>query len=155
MSGDRESAILSKHEIEMRREHNEAAHVVPDTIKDGMLVGEYVIVRLFMYEAFTQKKGGLILPRYKNHQTEGGKEVARISDDKYEPRGVILKVGNKVEDYEEGDVVYVPLQATVDSSRYFFNTNRSTPVTDFDGTIRIPASTIEFIESRETINSGD
>lgn len=137
---------LTDEEIQKRKEHNENAHLIPESLQRGYLKGEHVIIRLFMYEAETVKEGGLIVPRYKAGMSEGGRPIAHLSDDKYQARGVILKVGDKVEDYNVGEVVYIPIQAATDSSRYFFATERETPVSDFDGVLRIPQGIIEYVE---------
>lgn len=146
--------FLSETEQLERKNHNKNIANVPELIGRGVLPGEYLLVRLFAHEGDVSNEDGILVPRYKQYESEGGLPKASVDNAKYTTRGVVLKVGTGVEsrNFQIGDIVYVPIHASIDNSRYFFNLNREKVVSDFEGIIRLPVNLVEF-NTRDNLHS--
>ena len=142
--------MLINDEIkEQRIQHNNTMLEIPNNLKEGKLPGKHVIVKLFYYETETITKSGVIEPRYIAEQSEGGRPVARLSEEQWQPRGVIVKLGEELLSDETnklkvGDIVWVEPRTTANYSQFLIN--RESPVDVPQGYIRVPNFAIEFIE---------
>lgn len=101
--------FLSESEIKRRLEHNKNIAVVPDSIKKGTLLGDNLIIKLFYFEAEATTENGIIEPRYKIGESDGGRPVAYIDDFPFQARGVVMKTGDhdNCKPYKEGDIVWM------------------------------------------------
>lgn len=132
-----------------RDEHNVSIMKINPKIEQGTLPGNIMLVRLFKFEFETETEGGLIVPKFKNYETDGGRWASKIDQLVWQARGVVVKHGTKMEDEDKeqmpvGSIVWVPL-STLASGREFYD-ERETPAAVYDGYSRILPGAVEFIE---------
>ena len=139
--------FLSESEIKRRLEHNKNIAVVPDSVKKGTLLGDNLIIKLFYFEAEATTENGIIEPRYKIGESDGGRPVAYIDDFPFQARGVVMKTGDhdNCKPYKEGDIVWINFRTAINGS-YDFLFDKSSPVDKPTGFKRIPTVLVEFIE---------
>jgi len=144
--------MLINDEIkEQRMQHNRTMLDIPPQIKDGFLPGKNLIIKLFYYETETVTSSGVIEPRYIAETSEGGRPVARLSEEQWQPRGVIIKLGEEVYTDEKnifkvGDIVWVDPRTTANYTQFLIN--RDSPVDVPQGYIKVPTFGVEFIEGK-------
>ena len=142
--------MLINEEIkEQRMQHNKNMLDIPVQLQNGKLPGKNLIIKLFYYEAETITASGVIEPRYIAETSEGGRPVARLSEEQWQPRGVIVKLGEEVlsdekNTFKVGDIVWVDHRTTANHSQFLVN--RESPVDIPQGYIKVPTFGVEFIE---------
>ncbi len=143
--------LLNEKQIQERIEKNKQLLTIPQKIQEGSLPAnsEDMIVRHMYYEIEMKVDPvtGLIEPLYKVHQSDGGREVARIDTPVFSTRAVVVKLSQKAEEagYKVGDIVWLPIHVA-ESPAYEFFIERESPVIMPDGFKRVPYRLIEFIE---------
>lgn len=140
--------MISTDEITKRQEYNKNILDAPSQIKEGKILGKNVLIKLLYYEVETTTKNGVIEPRYKVFETEGGRPGVNIDDTPWQRRGVVVKVGDEVtNDIKEGDFVWVSPMVLRDGFDFLINPEH--PVDKPCGYKRVPVSMIELIEKRD------
>lgn len=113
------------------------------------LIGDRILIKLDEHPDHTTTKEGIIIPQYEVGETASGREMSRLSKNKYLYQGTILAMGplatSKLQELSSplspGDRVFVS-QAAVSPMFQFFS-DRSKLIIDFDGHICIPHNLIE------------
>ena len=68
---------------------------VVDSRLEGVTVfGDKILVKMLRYEAPSTTESGLLNPRYKIGESDGGKMIASIDDHPYQTRGVVVAKGD-------------------------------------------------------------
>lgn len=144
--------FLTEQQIAHREEINKNMLNLPKQIEQGNLpdFSENVIIRLFYYEIDATEKNeyGIIEPKYKFGQSDGGKVIAAISDYPFQRRGVIVKASKKaIEDgCKVGQIVWLPTH-TYESPVYEFLYNKEAVSDSSEGYKNIPYRHIEYVET--------
>lgn len=129
---------------------------VPFKLKDMTLVNtKGVLVKLFEFEEVTKTKSGLIDPLFEQYHTEGGKYASKLSDKKYQSRGVVVKISPSAQKYIQdswagvelniGDVIMVS-PASVSRTEEFI-IDRELPVAGDKGFIMVHPNSIDALEN--------
>lgn len=109
-----------------------------------------VLVQLHPFdEATTKTTSGLIVPKFKDYETDGGRWAAKMDVEKFSLVGTIVQLSEKCKeimeqekmDYKEGDVVAV--KATAKQTYNWFITDKNTPVADWTGLLLITPHLLE------------
>lgn len=133
-----------------REAYNRNLMDIHENIKSGTLPGNRILIRLFKFEFDTTTEGGLIIPKFKKYETDGGRLASKIEEIKWQPRGVVVKLGDDMTEgdrnrYKVGDIVWIPLSSMMSGTEFF--EERDTPAASFNGYILLNPGTIQFIES--------
>lgn len=129
----------------------------PLTINNYKLQGlKGILVKLDEYEdgqAVSKTESGLIIPKYKTHETEGGRFVAAMTNEKFTTIGTIIQISSAAKKNAEEtsiDVDYLKVGAriavseqTKSSPSNWFIPNRTEAVAEHDGYIIITPSAIQ------------
>ena len=129
---------------------------IPIELKDMTLVNtKGVLVKLFQFEEVTTTKSGLVDPLFEQYHTEGGKFASKLSDAKYQSRGVVVKISPSATKYIDeawagitlspGDVILVSPASVTRSEEFLIN--RELPVTGDKGFIMIHPNSIDGLEN--------
>lgn len=115
-------------------------------ISNLTLTNDKLLVKLFTEDT----SNALIeVPRMENYETDGGQLKAKVSNNIYLPKGVVLAISplatKRLEEtltpIKVGDIVYVTRTSISDA--FFFPINRNKLHIPFDGVIAIPSTQIE------------
>ena len=142
--------FLTEDQIELRDKVNANMMELPTELEEGNLPPfcEDVLVRLFYLPVESGiNESGLIEPKYKLGESDGGKIIASIDDNPYQRRGVIVKTSPKseAEGLTVGMIVWLPLHV-YQSSAYDVLYHKDHAVDNAEGFKKIPFRNIEYIE---------
>jgi co-chaperonin GroES (HSP10) len=124
------------------KQYNEAINKVPSNVLSYTFVNSRgILIKSFKFEENTTTKSGLEIPAYKNHFTQGGKEVSRMNEKEYSTRAIVVAISPSASKYIEehwngvslqpGDEVLVMPQGISGSTEFYLD--RDKPVTGDDG----------------------
>ena len=97
-----------------------------------------------------KEESGIIIPKFKNHETDGGRFVSKIDDSEiYSTLGKVVSISSAARkqiddlqiDLQEGDEVVVESHAK--NSRNWFLLDRSSPNVDWTGLLLVSPQNIE------------
>lgn len=109
-----------------------------------------ILVRLDKYESDKVTESGIIVPKFKNYETDGGRPASKIDDGEvFSSTGTIVQVSDKCQqllseekmDLGEGDRVMIDPNAK--SPHNWFIENRSVKVADFEGLVLLHPNHIQ------------
>ena len=131
---------------------------VPIELKGMTLVNtKGVLVKLFKFEEVTKTKSGLVDPLFEQYHTEGGKFASKLSDAKYQSRGVVVKISPSAQKYIDeawageklsiGDISLVSPTSVNRSEEFLIN--RELPVTGDKGFIMVHPNSIDALENNK------
>lgn len=110
-----------------------------------ILLGDRILVQLDKAEDHTVTDSGLIVPLMENAQTDGGKEISRISPRKWLQQGTVVGMSEvskeKLPDIQVNDRVMIT--STAANANYQFFLDRSNLALEWTGIICIPHPLIE------------
>lgn len=143
--------FLSQDQINEREYTNSHMFEIPEEIANGYLpdYSENLLVRMFYLPVVSMtNESGLIEPKYKLGESDGGKVIASIDDYPFQRRGVILKLSKKAADegLSVGQVVWLP-NHIYNSPAYDLLYHKAAPVDKSEGYKLIPFRNVEYIES--------
>jgi len=126
------------------------------TLSNITLTGDRVLIALDEHPTHTVTKGNIVVPRFEQGVTEGGKPRSDLDSRKHLSVGTVVAISplaSKRMSEEEtplrpGDRVYI--SATANNISYQFISDRSRLVVDFDGLIAVPHNYIEAIVNTPT-----
>lgn len=141
--------FLSPQELEKRKKHNANIYEVPEVLDNGILLGDFVIVRRMYFEETTVSENGVIKPQYEAYHTDAGVAKAKFNENPFSPIAVVLKVGDGdyASKYKVGDKVWLDYRI-LGRGMYTLPLDMNKPVAESEGIERMPVSNILFIESR-------
>lgn len=113
------------------------------------LLGNRILVQLDPHPDHTTLTSGVIVPDFRNVESDGGRPMAKASNKKHTSTGTVLNLSSTAQKLaaedsntlQVGDKVLVAESAV--SQQYHFALNRENLVRDFDGLISIPYQLIE------------
>lgn len=113
------------------------------------LLGNRILIKLDEQPDHSSSEQGVIIPKFINTETEGGRPKASLDTRKHLLQGTVLQISPKAAQaladeltpLSPGDRVYV--SASTNNSSYQFFLDRSQIVSYFDGHIAIPHALIE------------
>lgn len=131
---------------------------MPIKLRDMTLVNtKGVLVKLFKFEEVTTTKSGLVDPLFEEYHTEGGKFASKLSDAKYQSRGVVVKISPSAQKYIDeawageklqiGDIILVSPTSVNRSEEFLIN--RELPVTGDKGFIMVHPNSIDALENNK------
>lgn len=109
-----------------------------------------ILIQLDRYpEDFTQTSSGVIIPQYKNYETDGGRPAASIDEEVYTSTGTVLQISHKAkEELEEqriplsvGDRVMI--QPSQKNPHNWFFPDRHIKIQDFTGLLLVGVPAIQ------------
>jgi co-chaperonin GroES (HSP10) len=110
--------------------------------------GDKLLVKLEAYQT-TTSESGIIVPKYENYTTDGGKPASSIAHEKYSSIATVIQISPKAQDLLDankstikvGDTI-VLYPSTLNSSNWFI-LDRTRPVTDYEGYLLIHPNHIQ------------
>jgi hypothetical protein len=136
--------FLEEEELFRRQAHNEDLEA-PEVLKNGAILDHDVIVKLFYFDVVTTTENGIVELKYRIEESDGGRAIAAIDDEPFQPRGVVVKVGSKVEGLKVGQIVWLNHRVAY-NPLFDFLLDRTVPVAKPTGYKKINQNQIEFIE---------
>lgn len=117
-----------------------------------------VLIQLHERPEATVTESGIMIPKFKAYETEGGRPASKLATEKYSLIGTILQISEKAQEtlddnkqpYKVGDTVSVFPQAK--QQHCWFLLDKINPVTDWTGLILIIPAQIEAEVTTTTQN---
>lgn len=111
-----------------------------------------ILIQLDKYpEEITQTSSGILIPQYKNYETDGGRPAAALEKEVWSTVGTVLQISPRAkEDLERekislfpGDKIYI--QPAAKHPHNWFFSDRMTRIQDYEGLLLITAAAIQAI----------
>lgn len=108
-----------------------------------------VLVKLEPYKGETVTRGGLIVPKYKNYETDGGRPASKRDPERFSTVGQIVAISDKAQElmdqemmnYKVGDTIAV--YSHVKNSNNWFIEDKLHPVADWNGYLLVHPNSLE------------
>ena len=140
--------------IEERLSYNKKVFDIDPIITNRKFTGERILVRMFKYPTpYTMTESGIEIPKFKNAQSDGGKEVSVRDEFSYMTKALVIKVpelatlkAKSVLGYplKEGDIIQISPRAMTPD--YQYTVDKDNPVSKFDGYLLLNMMLVESIE---------
>jgi len=131
----------------VRKEYNANVTNIADEIKALNFVGNVVLVKLYQFELDSITTSGIIIPKYKNKQSDGERPTAVLDDFKYQHRGVLHAIGTDCTAFTKKDLgKTVWLSERSVSPTFQFLHKREVPVVDFEGYLLMSPALVQATE---------
>jgi hypothetical protein len=132
---------------EERKEYNKNIHTHPEHVTNLAIRDNYLLVRLYKYDQESMSEGGIILEDTEVYATHGGQMRARVKQNPYQRRGIIVKSGklNYSEEWSDlmqpGAVIHIP-----DNKLKEHHVDKTKKTDIGHGYFMINAATVEAVE---------
>lgn len=150
-------------DLKDRQEYNQSIHILPTCLKDKTFLGNKLLVRIFQHTESPLTPQGVLKPQYLERHSEEGRIKGKLDPNqfKWASRAMIVAVPPAAQSYMEehwnkettltpGQVVDIEPSAL--DLRNQVAIDRSSPISDFIGFIKIHPSNIEFVYSQDTLS---
>ena len=139
--------MFISEEVRKRHEdHNKNLSEIPEVLKRGILLGDYVIVRRKYFTDVKISKNGVIEPGYKALVSDAGNPKASFNDNPFSFVACVLQVGagDNAKAFSEGDIVWLDYRV-MGRGNYSFPLDLENPVSMSEGIEKIPVSAIAYL----------
>lgn len=138
-----------------RETYNKEINKLPAFMKEQIYPGSRIVVKLFKYDSMNKTKSGVIRPKQLERYSSDGKIASKLEDYEYKPQGIIVAIPTTAKKYMEenwdpteiptvGQVVAIDVSQM--NPKSFIVTDRSVPIPDILGFVRVHPTHIDFIE---------
>lgn len=96
------------------QEYNKNIYNIDEKVESLVIKDNHVLVKLFKYDKETKSEGGILLQDTELYTTAGGQMRAKVKQNVYQKRGIVVKVGclGDMSDYKEmlirNTIVHLP-----------------------------------------------